>query len=90
MTIQVKRNNYKLLFNHFKSNGFYYGTSCRIEDIITGQVITYGMSLLNPKDQFCKSTGRKIALTKAFKNTHLFKKEDRREIWNYYFSICKY
>jgi hypothetical protein len=45
------------------------------------------VAICSPKDNFCKATGRKIALTKVMKNFN--DKEFRTAIWNKYFSLTK-
>jgi len=45
-------------------------------------------AVCNPKDQFCKSTGRKIAFAKALSKT-TFSKVDREQLWIGYFNRIK-
>jgi len=47
-----------------------------------------GIALCNPVDNFKKSTGRKIALTKAI-NPLKLNKEQRKEVWDKYFEKVK-
>lgn len=46
--------------------------------------VVSGGAYCRPPDQFCKATGRRIALTKALKASNLTK-EERREVWTEYF-----
>lgn len=44
-------------------------------------LISSGMATCAPSDNFCKSTGRRIAMTRALKS---FPREERRAIWTTY------
>ena len=59
-------------------------TVCYIkpDDISRDTIVT--VAICSPKDNFCKSIGRKVALKKALKET-LFNKTERKYIWQEYF-----
>ena len=46
-----------------------------------GDQVTYGVSNVHPKDNFCKEKGRKIALSRAIKS---WDKDYREQVWNEY------
>ena len=46
-----------------------------------GDQVTYGVSNVHPKDNFCKEKGRKIALSRAIKS---WDKVYREQVWNEY------
>lgn len=55
---------------------------------------TYGIAQCHPDDQFCKETGRKIALRRALaKSFHVFDKDERKNLrraaWQAYFARKK-
>ncbi len=45
-----------------------------------------GEAICHPKDNYCKSTGRKLALANAMKD---FGRNLRRAVWQEYFEHCK-
>jgi len=50
------------------------------------RLVRLGASICNPEDNFCRATGRKLALTKALCP---FSKELRSAIWAEYHKRCK-
>ena len=60
-----------------------FGTKCTIHNITTNVEIEE-WSELNPKDQYCRNKGRKIALAKAMKFA-FFDRETRKLFWDAYF-----
>ena len=56
------------------------GTVCRVFNE-AGDQVTYGVSNVHPKDNFCKEKGRKIALSRAIKS---WDKAYREQVWNEY------
>ena len=58
-------------------------TICTIED---GERMFVGQAICNPKDQFCKAQGRKVALADAIR---FLPKTDRTTIWNEYHNRFK-
>ena len=60
-----------------------YSTTCDLE--IDGIPFT-GVALCHPSDNFCKETGRKLALQRALDAAwRVLAKEDRTRIWSAYF-----
>ena len=53
-------------------------TDCMIDNLFSGR------SYCTPQDQFCRATGRKIALARALRNINV-NKDMRRQIWKEYF-----
>ncbi len=49
-------------------------------------MIFNGEAICHPKDNYCKSTGRKLALTVAMKS---FDRDLRKTIWQEYHKHCK-
>lgn len=65
-------------------------TECFIREMSSsGRVVEVyrGHAYCHSKDNFCKSTGRKIALTRALQ--HNFNRNERRQIWQQYFERVK-
>lgn len=61
-------------------------TLCRI--MRGEQEVAVGSAVQNPMDQFQKSAGRKLSLTRALENAE-YPVEKRRTVWNAYFLFCK-
>ena len=82
MTITVNDQEYRVRFRHEvkKFVNEHRLVCCTIND---GEE---EYALCNPKDQFCKATGRKIALARALKNMN-FDKPSRRQFWAEYFRL---
>jgi len=85
MEIKIRKSNLairemSLTFRHHlnPAAGTKASTHCMIDKTVSGA------SYCSIKDQFCKETGRKLALTKAIKS---FPKDERRQIWDQYFKI---
>jgi beta-mannanase len=55
-------------------------TTCTIS--IGEEVVNRGKATLCRKDQYCRATGRKVAMTRALKS---FPKQVRKEFWATYF-----
>lgn len=53
---------------------------------INNETISVGISVCHPVDNFCRSTGRKLALTDALSGID---KETRTVIWKEYNKVCK-
>jgi len=62
---------------------FSHITEC---EVIIGDEVVYGTSYCMRTDQFQKSVGRKLALTRALENLD---KETRAKIWTAYFEKVK-
>lgn len=56
-------------------------TLCTLRDE-NGEIVNVGRAFLNPQDNFCKATGRRLALKRAIE---YFSYEDRKDIWEQYF-----
>jgi len=63
-------------------------TRCIIEMGEEDHVISTGVALLHPRDNFCRAIGRKVALTKALANSP-FNKEQRGKVWSAYWEHHK-
>jgi hypothetical protein len=74
-------------------------TECIVEENVGGEwkLLAFGVAMLHPTDNFCKETGRKIALRKALaassyftpRNsiaTQMLGRNRRRAMWNAYHS----
>lgn len=48
----------------------------------------FGLAETNPKDHFCKDTGRKLSLSRAMANAKL-PKEERVKVWEAYRTSTK-
>lgn len=61
-----------------------------VEDTKGEKVTVYlvGTAYCNPKDNFCRKVGRRIALTRLISQMRLVK-EDRQKIWDTYFLTHK-
>ena len=44
---------------------------------------------LHPNDNYCRETGREVALTKALKDLFPDNKAARKEVWRMYFTVLK-
>jgi hypothetical protein len=80
-----KQGQYKMvtMCNVWKYNPIPYGESIEGTDSKDWLNLNYGMAKCGLKDNFCKETGRKIALTRALR--YFDDKEIRTAIWNAYF-----
>jgi len=59
--VKINRREYQVRFRH--SNAVFRYTLC---EIMRGdKVVAFGAAECHPKDNFCKNTGRKIALVRA-------------------------
>lgn len=61
-------------------------TICNIINMNDNSIICCGCSFCSLYDNFNKAVGRKISLSRALEN-NMFSKEDRKNIWNVYFSL---
>jgi len=69
-------------FNHFKNERV---TMCTI---VVRNKIFQGIAKCNKVDNFCRKTGRKVALSKAMrKASNELSKVQRRNVWNAYRDI---
>ena len=59
-------------------------TECKIT--FKDEVVSFGYAFSHMSDQFSRSTGRKISLTRAIRT---FNKEIRSKFWEEYFYCCK-
>lgn len=73
-------------FSHERNLSRIVRTVCIITDVDSVQVIARASSSVHPNDNPCRSTGRKLSLTRAVKD---FDKEVRSEIWSAYFKSFK-
>ena len=101
MKVKVGNDIYKVSFKHVRPNHNHYKmiTLCNIwkyDPVIWGESIegtdskdwlnmNYGNAKCGKHDNFCKETGRKIALTRALTYPTQLDKEVRTAIWNAYF-----
>mgnify|MGYP001571168224 CR=1 FL=1 len=53
------------------------------DDRVTLAKLARGVARCSPLDQFCRETGRKVALTDALRKSDL-KKADREIVWKWY------
>lgn len=83
--IASKNGKYKMvtMCNVWKYNPIPYGESIEGTDSKDWLNLNYGMAKCGKRDNFCKETGRKIALTRALRCFD--DKEFRTAIWNAYF-----
>lgn len=87
----VGKDIYKVTFAHIASKKYKMVTMCNIWKINKGWIfpedewanLNYGLAKCGVNDNFCKETGRKIALSRALKC--IDDKEVRTAIWNAYF-----
>ena len=91
MRIKIDGRDYSFKFQHNTGNSkgklekeedsqVERGTVCRVFNEV-GDQVTYGVSNVHPKDNFCKEKGRKIALSRAIKS---WDKAYREQVWNEY------
>lgn len=73
-------------FNHERVESRIVRTVCTITDDEGVRILARASCFVHPNDNPCRSTGRKLSLTRAAKN---FDKETRTEIWNEYFKNFK-
>ena len=79
MKINIDGRDYSFKFMH-NTIGKERGTVCRVFNE-AGDQVTYGVSNVHPKDNFCKEKGRKIALSRAITS---WDKSYREQVWNEY------
>lgn len=84
MKVILKNKPYRVSFKH---NGFddSQDTLCVIRDE-DGEIAGIGQAFLNPLDNFCKATGRRVSLKRALEG---FSNESRRTVWTQYFKEHK-
>ena len=90
MKINIDGRDYSFKFQHNTGNSkgklekedsqVERGTVCRVLNE-AGDQVTYGVSNVHPKDNFCKEKGRKIALSRAISK---WDKSYRTQVWNEY------
>ena len=89
MKINIDGRDYSFKFQHNTGNTtskketssqIERGTVCRVFNE-AGDQVTYGVSNVHPKDNFCKEKGRKIALSRAITS---WDKSYREQVWNEY------
>ena len=90
MKINIDGRDYSFKFQHNTGNSkgklekedsqVERGTVCRVFNE-AGDQVTYGVSNVHPKDNFCKEKGRKIALSRAIAS---WDKNYREQVWNEY------
>ena len=61
--VKIKRREYQVRFRH--ENRYHRYTICEIKR--GDRVVALGAAECHPKDNFCKNTGRKLALSRALK-----------------------
>lgn len=72
--VKIKRREFQVRFRH--ENRYHRYTTCRI---MRGDVIVAeGMAICHPKDNFCRDTGRKLALARALQTLFPNKKGKKR------------
>lgn len=79
--------NIKFDFFYQKLEKGFIRTSVFIIDKTENKVIYTGWSDCNPRDNFCKSTGRRIAIKRALADE--FNYARKQMIWKKYFEKCK-
>ena len=79
MRIKIDGKYYSFKFMH-NTTGKERGTVCRVFNE-AGDQVTYGVSNVHPKDNFCKEKGRKIALSRAITS---WDKAYREQVWSEY------
>lgn len=89
MIINNNEHDIRISFKH-TSNDQFRQTQCIVDKVVTGGrfntdgiLLCKGLATCSPKDNFCKDTGRKIALARAIGSMN---KEWRTMIWNAYFN----
>ena len=60
--------------------GFPHGVVCAVESSDSDDILL-GYAYCHPTDQFCRATGKKLALTRAIEE---LPRETRREVWRDY------
>ena len=83
LRITTTVNNFQLSFLHDHEARM---TECWLRELTpTGTMVDIyrGHAYCHNKDNFCKATGRKIALTRALQ--HNFTRNERKQIWDQYF-----
>lgn len=70
-------------FQHFTKDEQYPRTLCRIWFDLNKDAASAGAAYCHPKDNFCKATGRKIALRRVLVVAKL-PRQDREAIWREY------
>lgn len=61
-------------------------TRCIIDNSASGDIVV-GVARCSIRDQFCRDTGRKVALANALKNGK-FSRAERQNFWDAYHSMC--
>lgn len=76
---------YKIVFGYLEGSEDYAGNhrrvTCQLVEQPDGKVIMHGKAECHPKDNFCKETGRKLALARAIAG---FNKAERTAVWAVY------
>ena len=80
MKIQTIKGEYNVKWQYVNIDGQRVTTCCDIyrDEILDG---SSGYAVCSKDDNFCRATGRKIALTRALQN---YPREFRREVWQAY------
>ena len=87
--VKIKRREFQVRFRH--ENEYHRYTICNIKR--GDEIVAEGMAECHPKDNFCKDTGRKLALARALqilfpskkgKKRSIATRARRRAFWNAY------
>lgn len=87
-TLQSKTHEIDVMFNHYNPGYVKLNGKTELRPFTRCVVWVdewpklYGLSICHPVDQFCKNTGRKLALADAIKD---LPREKRRVFWQEYF-----
>ena len=91
-----KQETRKVLFRDFTctkeretTKRYYIGTRCHIYDL-KGILVSEGYSLLNPRDDFHKKTGRKLSFHRALENMQLGKPQRAEAIFRFLLDTGNY
>lgn len=87
MYIKHKNTELRVDFLHDNRSQDKRGTSCAIFND-KDQMVADGHTIVHNKDNYDKKKGRKLAFGRAIVNAGI-PKEERRELWEQYFSKCK-
>jgi len=80
MKVKINETELRVKWTHLREQD---STFCRIVDE-NDKVILHGYSQCHPKDQFNKSTGRKVSLAKALEG---MSKMNREQVWKEYLKV---
>ena len=83
--VDIGHETIKVDFHYGEDNGLRV-TECKVNFLSSLRLPQIGKAVCSPEDNFCKATGRKVALTRALRT---LPRDLRKEVWDTYLERVK-